>query len=484
MPSQLIQQVTAACDDVVARCDDPEVRAAVTTVRASLQEPLRLAVVGRVSSGKSTLVNALLGRRVAPTDVGECTRLVTRFRFGYPERVEVVGVDGTKRVTGLSADGTIPNLPSAGLAYLDVYLSETVLETVTLVDTPGLASASERPSAPADLCAIDDRSRAALRHADAMLFMLAPPTRQEDVAVLSAFRDLFAGIRASAVNAVGVLSKIDKLGDDATDPWPEARSVAGRQAELLSPIVSRIVPVMGLIAETSSSREFTEDDARALRELADLGVETRERLLLSVDRFRNSDVPILPGSRARLLGLLDLHGIRLAIEAIGQGKTEASDLLRELHASSGIEALQELVRTTFRRQGEAIKADWAIAALNRACSAGDGHGPQLLRSRLEDLRLSPEFHRVEEMATLHDLAAGSTNIPDSLRADLERLATGISLPERLGVPQLASADDLRSAALEAATRWRAFLNDPRASRSQARVAATVCRSFELMIASL
>ena len=45
---------------------------------------------GRLSSGKSTLVNALIGRRVARTDVAECTRLVTRFRYGTADRVEVV----------------------------------------------------------------------------------------------------------------------------------------------------------------------------------------------------------------------------------------------------------------------------------------------------------------------------------------------------------------------------------------------------------
>src|SRR3954462_1821443 len=47
-----------------------------------LGAPLQVAVAGRIKSGKSTLVNALIGRRVAPTDIGECTRLVTRFQYG------------------------------------------------------------------------------------------------------------------------------------------------------------------------------------------------------------------------------------------------------------------------------------------------------------------------------------------------------------------------------------------------------------------
>ena len=36
--------------------------------------PLRVAIAGRVKAGKSTLLNALVGERLAPTDAGECTR--------------------------------------------------------------------------------------------------------------------------------------------------------------------------------------------------------------------------------------------------------------------------------------------------------------------------------------------------------------------------------------------------------------------------
>ena len=47
-----------------------------TQLERRLREPVRVAIVGPVNSGKSTLVNALLGQRVAPTNKSECTRLV------------------------------------------------------------------------------------------------------------------------------------------------------------------------------------------------------------------------------------------------------------------------------------------------------------------------------------------------------------------------------------------------------------------------
>src|SRR3954469_9616573 len=89
--------VAELCDEASATVDGP-LRDAVSAVRADLDEPLRVALVGRVKAGKSTLLNALIGRRVAPTDVSECTRVVTWFSYNSADRAEVV----------LRAGGTVP----------------------------------------------------------------------------------------------------------------------------------------------------------------------------------------------------------------------------------------------------------------------------------------------------------------------------------------------------------------------------------------
>ena len=52
-----------------------------------LDEPLRVAIAGKVKAGKSTLLNALVGEQVAPTDAGECTRVVTWYRDGTTPRI-------------------------------------------------------------------------------------------------------------------------------------------------------------------------------------------------------------------------------------------------------------------------------------------------------------------------------------------------------------------------------------------------------------
>src|SRR5947199_9118180 len=112
-------------------------------VTRRLAAPLQVAVAGRIKSGKSTLVNALIGRRVAPTDIGECTRLVTRFQYGTVDRVEIVFADGRKQVLPFASDGMIPaelGVDIEKVSHIEAYLTNAVLQGMTVIDTPGLGS--------------------------------------------------------------------------------------------------------------------------------------------------------------------------------------------------------------------------------------------------------------------------------------------------------------------------------------------------------
>jgi hypothetical protein len=138
-PARYAERVAALCDDALARLPEGRHRDAVSAVRARLYQPLRVAVAGRVKAGKSTLVNALVGRRVAPTAVEECTKVVTWCSFGVPERAEIVLTDGRRERMPLD-DGRIPDPLGHELSQIQavhVYLSLAALRRMTLIDTPG-----------------------------------------------------------------------------------------------------------------------------------------------------------------------------------------------------------------------------------------------------------------------------------------------------------------------------------------------------------
>ena len=86
-----VRLLCTAAADMVAGTD---LASQVDAVRERVDGALRIAIAGRVKAGKSTLLNALVGERLAPTDAGECTKVVTWYQHGATYEVTAVGYDG------------------------------------------------------------------------------------------------------------------------------------------------------------------------------------------------------------------------------------------------------------------------------------------------------------------------------------------------------------------------------------------------------
>src|ERR1700758_5423277 len=128
--SELIEHVAAILEEFRPRFQG-QGAGDLEELLSRLRSPVRVAVVGRVKAGKSTLVNALLGQRVAPTDVSECTKVVTWFHYGHPERMEVHLVDGTTSYRQLGPDGRLPvelGVPVETVSALHVFLANEALK--------------------------------------------------------------------------------------------------------------------------------------------------------------------------------------------------------------------------------------------------------------------------------------------------------------------------------------------------------------------
>ena len=93
----LINDLLGLLGQAADTAPDPEASAAVDEIAGRLSEPLRVAIAGKVKAGKSTLLNALVGDQLAPTDARECTRVVTWYRDAHTYRVVAHGRDGSSR---------------------------------------------------------------------------------------------------------------------------------------------------------------------------------------------------------------------------------------------------------------------------------------------------------------------------------------------------------------------------------------------------
>jgi hypothetical protein len=478
--------VAALCDEVGPRLGPPA-QATVLDVRRRLDQPLRVAIAGRLKAGKSTLVNALIGRRVAPTDVGECTRVVTQFRYGTADRVEVVRRDGSRVALPLDESGMIPQrlgVPSRDVAVVDVTLTSDNLRTLTVVDTPGLSSTSTAVSEGARRALLgedlDDDSAGAILGAEAIVYVFTQAVRADDLQALEAFRAVSARLASNPINSLGLFNKVDKLVAGAADPWPVAGPLAADQAQVLRRVISDVVPVVGLLAETTEAGRLTAADCEALRALARLPAAERAVLLASVDLFTTRDCPVPREQRERLLHRLDLYGIGFALAQLAARPQLASgDLVRMLYQASGFPRLRHTLDQAFRWRTDAIKAGWALSTLEKL--AGGGGRPadrELLRDAIEQVLQQPEYHRLRLLEVAQQVTTGSVELPAPMEQELTRLALSTDPAWILGLPE-ASTDQLVRAALDAATRWRVYAVAG-ASPAQSRVALVAHRGFYLL----
>src|SRR5437660_7380082 len=81
-----------------------EVDAELAACQRRLDEPLRVALAGTLKSGKSTLLNALVGEEIAPTDATECTRVVTWYEDGHAPAVMLYPPSGAPRPLRIARD--------------------------------------------------------------------------------------------------------------------------------------------------------------------------------------------------------------------------------------------------------------------------------------------------------------------------------------------------------------------------------------------
>jgi GTP-binding protein EngB required for normal cell division len=224
-------------------------REALDALRGRLAERrLRVLVAGEAKRGKSTLINALLGRALLPMGVTPLTALATTVRYGQEENAAAVFRDGREENFPLSAlDDLVTERGNPGnrrnLASVAVVVDAPVLARgVELVDTPGTGSVYAHNTAEAE---------AALETMDAAVFVLTA-----DPPVSASERELMARVAELSVTLFVVLNKADYL----------AGYNSGRDANLA---IFTEADVVSSDAETAGSTGLGRGGANGGSELAE-----------------------------------------------------------------------------------------------------------------------------------------------------------------------------------------------------------------------
>lgn len=464
----------------------PDVVGQLHRIAARLNEPMRIALAGTLKSGKSTLVNALVGEPIAPTDATEATRIVTWFRHGPTPRATANRVGGRRsnvpivrgrgEAQGLTFD--FGSLNPDEVVDIDVEWPAPELAEATVIDTPGTSSLTRGVSERTLRLLVPPDG---VPRVDAVVFLLRT-LNAADLALLKQIGELVGG-SAGALGVIGVASRADEIGAGRIDAMLSARDVAQRfTAELdRTGLCQAVVPVSGLLALTA--RTLRQSEFAALQQLSSVEATELDKAMLSADRFVRDDpaLPVEAATRAALLDRFGMFGVRISMALLRSGIDDAATLAADLLERSGLVALRTEIDQHFAQRSDMLKSHTALVALRRLVEVYPTRATPRIVADVEPLLA--DTHAFEELRMLSQLRSRATTFNDDEMASLRRIigGSGTDADSRLGLTDQTAEDGPR-AAFAAAQRWRRRADHPLNDPFTTRACRAAVRSAEALVA--
>lgn len=176
------------------------------------EEPFTLVILGEFKRGKSTIINALLGKQLAPINVTPETYTINEISFGHIQSVEAILENG-QRVPLVLEDITRENLEKrmklfpAKISSVQIKDNAPILKNIRIVDTPGLS----------DLESLDKQVQEYIVNADAIMYAascLLPFSETEQIFLASHVQPQRFGMLYVLVNMIDALNSqgdVDKI---------------------------------------------------------------------------------------------------------------------------------------------------------------------------------------------------------------------------------------------------------------------------------
>ena len=396
-----LDELERLTDGLLATALHHDLTAARTRVA---EDRFNLVVLGEFKRGKSTLVNALLGRDVLPTGVIPLTSVVTLIGAGPDERLIVRFIDGREeqhhidRLVDFVTEARNPR-NVLGVDIARVELDDRLLRAgLELVDTPGIGSIHSHntevargflPRVDAALCVLD--AGQPLSEAERELLAEAANRVPRLLIIINKLDYLEADDRRQAVQFIGEALR-DLLGGDQPELFP----VSARTRQGIDPLVTRLRRLASeereallLRSVAQLARILAADGAQAARFEAHAIELPLDELAARAHQFEHR-IAELEIAAAEAADLLDQGVARLLRERVNGPLSE--------HARRDTPRLLEALRAHVRDAGKQNPRELA-AQLEQWID-------QTVRDDFEQLVPRYETAAADELATLERRYAG------------------------------------------------------------------------------
>jgi len=348
----------------------------------AVETTFTVAVVGQMRSGKSSLLNSLVGADLAVTGVNETTATINWFKYGEAEqcnRFRVVWRDRPSEELPLSEiHNWIGDSDRArSTRFLEFFAPAEFLRQANVVDTPGTRSViADHTSKLQEFLAArhDAETRRHGGAADAIIYVLMPVARQTDRDLLSEFEQNTRLPGSSPYNSIGVVHKWETLSVE--DPLAEAHRKAEQISRTIGELVSTVIPVSAPLAK--AAEQFPDDFWSRVLTLAVGSTDAAIRTLFLRDTyFGQASEPgcsLSASERQTLRNTYPLPwpSLKLIIKLGRAQKPEtAADFRALVLNGSGILALRRELHRRFFARSRMIKAFSVLSKAWEPCQAAN-----------------------------------------------------------------------------------------------------------------
>ncbi|WP_394994520.1 dynamin family protein [uncultured Helicobacter sp.] len=207
---------------------------------SELNAPLKVAVIGQFSSGKSTFLNALLGEEILPSGIIPLTSKVCEIGYGENLHLEIFYKDGTHSFAPLDFLERADPLINAQISHYKLFAPLPLLQEITFLDTPGFNSQNQEDT---------EVSNAILQEVDGIIWV----SLIDNVGKNSEREILYNHIRHYRAKSLCVLNQKDRLKNAA-----EIETSLNYAREAFSGIFEEIIAISAknaLSAKTQSNSQ-------------------------------------------------------------------------------------------------------------------------------------------------------------------------------------------------------------------------------------
>ena len=330
----------------------------------TIVRPFNIALFGRVKTGKSSIVNALIGRALTITGCNETTATVNvishvdresdlknRFTVHWKDRPPETFPLSMLVKEWSGKDEKILQENVGQTNYIQLYSDDDKLALHEIIDTPGTDSVVSVHETVAQN--FINPSVQEGRKADALVYVFGITATESDEKSLKKFREgCLEG--ANAYNSIGVIHKWDGLYWDNDGKMDDITSKCKRMREQLGEVVADVVPVsapLALFAESASS-----ECLRKFFEIVDeLKSDSRKMELLNDQEDWDDDAG-RRDFRCSVKELLPWACFRIALrECVRRKCKDIEECPKVLLELSGFSKFREILDHRFFKRGAIIR---------------------------------------------------------------------------------------------------------------------------------